>query len=42
VKNGNDNKGNPTYKRDGASFLLVNFWYLLHEFDEPFVFAWHV
>jgi hypothetical protein len=38
----NDNKGNPTYKQDDASFLLVNFWHLLHEFDEPFVFPSHV
>jgi len=42
VKNGNDNKGNPTYKGDDASFLLVYFWHLLHEFDEPFVFPSHV
>jgi hypothetical protein len=38
VKNGIDNKGNPTYKQDEASFLLANFCHLLHEFDEPFVF----
>ncbi len=42
LKNGDDNKGNPTNKRDDASFLLVNFWYLLHEFNEPFVFVSHV
>ncbi len=38
VKNGIDNKGNPTYKQDEASFLLANFRHLLYEFDEPFVF----
>jgi hypothetical protein len=42
MKNGNDNKGNPTYKRDDVSFLLANFWQLWHEFDEPFVFPLHV
>jgi hypothetical protein len=38
VKNGTDNKSNPTYKRDEIGFLLANFCHLLHEFDEPFVF----
>jgi hypothetical protein len=38
VKNGTNNRGNPTYKRIIASFLLANFWHLLHEFNEPFVF----
>jgi hypothetical protein len=42
VKNGNDNKGNPTYKRDDVGFLLVNLWHLLHELDVPFVFPLHV
>jgi hypothetical protein len=38
VKNGIDNKGNPTYKRDHARFLLAKFRHILHEFNEPFVF----
>jgi hypothetical protein len=38
VKNGIDNKGNPTYKQDNADFLFANFRHLLHELDEPFVF----
>lgn len=38
VKNGNNNRGNPTYKRDDTCFLLANFFHILHEFDEPFVF----
>jgi hypothetical protein len=38
VKNGTNNRGNPTYKRNDVSFLLANFRHLLHEFDEPFVF----
>jgi hypothetical protein len=42
MKNGNNNKGNLTYKQDDVGFLLVNFWHLLHEFDEPFVFPSHV
>jgi hypothetical protein len=36
VKNGNDNKGNPTYKQDDVGFMLVNFWHFLHAFDGPF------
>ncbi|CAM6041143.1 unnamed protein product, partial [Sphagnum compactum] len=38
VKNGIVNSGNPTYKHDDVGFLLANFWQLLHELDEPFVF----
>jgi hypothetical protein len=38
VKNGIDNRGNLTYKRDDVSFLLTNFKHLLHEFYEPFDF----
>jgi hypothetical protein len=38
VKNGTNNRGNPTYKRDNAGFLLAKFRHLLHELDEPFVF----
>lgn len=38
VRNGIDNRGNPTYKWDDVGFLLVNFWHLLHEHNEPFVF----
>jgi hypothetical protein len=37
MKNGNDNKGNPTYKQKD-SYLLASFQHLLHDFNEPFVF----
>jgi hypothetical protein len=37
MKNGNDNKGNPTYKQKDAC-LLASFQHLLHDFNEPFVF----
>ncbi len=37
VKNGTDNRGNPTYKQDNAGFLLANFRHLLHELNEPFM-----
>jgi hypothetical protein len=30
VKNGTNNKGNPTYKRDDVRFLLANFHHMLH------------
>jgi len=30
VKNGTNNKGSPTYKRDDARFLLANFHHMLH------------
>jgi hypothetical protein len=29
VKNGTDNKRDPTYKRDDARFLMVNFQHML-------------
>jgi hypothetical protein len=38
VRNGIDNRSNPTYKWDDANFLLANFLHLLHEHNEPFVF----
>jgi hypothetical protein len=38
MKNGIDNRGNPTYKQDNADFWLANFWHLLHKLNEPFVF----
>jgi hypothetical protein len=34
VKNGTNNRGNPTYKQDNPGF----FRHLLHEVDEPFIF----
>jgi len=37
VKNGTDNKGNPTCKRDNAGFLIANFRHLLCELHQPFV-----
>jgi len=37
VKNGTDSRGNPTFNRDNASFLLANFRHLLHELHQPFV-----
>jgi hypothetical protein len=33
-----DNRGNPTYIRDEAGFLLVNFWHRLPNMSEPFIF----
>lgn len=37
VKNGTDSRGNPTFNRDNASFLLASFRHLLHELNEHFV-----
>jgi hypothetical protein len=34
VKAKNNNKDNPTYKQDDASFSLAIFGAILHEFDE--------
>jgi hypothetical protein len=38
VRNRNDVKGNLTYKRNEAGFLVCNFWYMMVEDEEPFVF----
>ena len=34
-----DNQGNPTYQRDDAGFLVVNFRYKLPRMAEPFIFS---
>ncbi len=38
VRNASDNRGNPTYKRDDARFLMANFKHMLSEDIEPFIF----
>jgi hypothetical protein len=38
VRNKNDVKGNPTYKQYEAEFLVCNFWYMMAEDEDPFVF----
>jgi hypothetical protein len=38
VKNGNDVKGNPTYRQDEVGFLVCNFRCMMVEDEEPFVF----
>jgi hypothetical protein len=38
MKNGIDNRMNPTYKQDDVKSFLANFWYPLHEFDESLFF----
>jgi len=42
VRNRNDVKGNPTYKQDEVRFLACNFWYMMTEDEEPFVFPTQV
>ncbi len=37
-RNGNDVKGNPTYRWDEARFLVCNFWYMMAKDEEPFGF----
>lgn len=34
-----DNRGNPTYVRDDAGFLVVNFRHILPRMAEPFIFS---
>jgi hypothetical protein len=34
-----DNRGNPTYTRDDAGFLVVNVWHSLPRMSDPFIFA---
>ena len=34
-----DSHGNPTYTRDEAGFLVVNFRHKLPQLDEPFIFS---
>jgi hypothetical protein len=34
-----DNQGNPTYTKDDAGFLIVNFRHKLPRMEEPFVFS---
>jgi len=34
-----DNRGNPTYQRDDAGFLVVNFRHKLPRMAEPFIFS---
>jgi hypothetical protein len=34
-----DNRGNPTYIRDDAGFLIVNVWHNLPRMSDPFIFA---
>jgi len=38
ARNALDNRGNPTYKRDDAGFLMVNFKHMLPKDTERFVF----
>jgi hypothetical protein len=33
-----DNRNNPTYVRDDAGFLVVNFWHMLLKSSDPFIF----
>jgi hypothetical protein len=42
VKNRNDVNENPTYKQNEAGFLVCNFWYMMVEDEEPFVFPTQV
>jgi hypothetical protein len=37
-----DIRGSPTYKLDEAWFLLVNFWYMIIDYEEWFVFPSHL
>jgi hypothetical protein len=42
VRNRNDVRGNPTYKRNQAGFLVCNFRYMMAKDEEPFVFPTQV
>jgi hypothetical protein len=37
-RNGNDVKGNPTFRWDEARFLVCNFWYMMAKDEKPFGF----
>jgi hypothetical protein len=34
-----DNQGNPTYTKDDAGFLIINFRHKLPRMEEPFIFS---
>jgi hypothetical protein len=38
VQNGIETRGNLTYQRDEAEFLLANFRYIMVDHEEPFIF----
>jgi hypothetical protein len=39
IKNGNDVKGNPTYRQDEVGFLVCHFQYMMANNEKPFFSA---